>query len=313
MAEPNIESGLSKSVTLAKPRPEEIAQDLGESFDPLDRSNPRSIVNLVPPKFGEWVSKVPQKYFDMTEAELMLVLMERHKDCVPLLKRLRIGLWAEYNRVQEHSLATMNLSNAYNGICSVGWIYYHLCPWGPKLAYVMRAPQNYLMRLEQVLEATTQRLEEIVNLPVMKTECRCHYKCKCAPSRTTSPFGKNVSCACSPKCVCEPKVDIALATLQLEIHKTAEARVKGAVIQRQKIDLSSTSKNLHIHSGNGPLPLGSVPATGPQEIGDIDKKIAELEKQLATGQSALPPAREVVPIFVETPQPDVVVVDAEAK
>src|ERR1041384_7730963 len=93
--------------------PSELA--LGPSLPPslADRSNPISVVNLVPGAVGKALEDAlftNPEFFDKDERALWVFLRKDNKQPTPTDNRLRLKFWMEYDNAMAKG-ARMNLAN----------------------------------------------------------------------------------------------------------------------------------------------------------------------------------------------------------
>ena len=274
-------------------KPEPIADTPDDKFassDLFDTENHRSVVNLLPPKMKLRALAIPPELRDKTPSQLQKLCNQRWTGITStLLDKLRIGFWLEFTRVQEGNLPVMKLNNIYDGLCSAK-TFTDLEPL--KLAYVMTPPTDYVISMETILHKTTAMLESALDISPIQKVCRCHYFCQCK----TAQRKKAHKCACKTTkgCKCPPHVDAKLLGTLLEIHKTVEQRLKGAVVQRVKTE----NKTLNVN-----MDMTGRPAAHPELTEEeINKKLEELRAKEKNRALALPMAQVQPEILQSTTQ-----------
>lgn len=261
---------------------EDLPEDRHAAPDLFDETNIRSVVNLLPPKMKLRALSIPLELRDKTPSQLQKLCNQRWTGIThTLLDKLRIGFWLEYTRVQEGNLPVMKLNNIFDGLCSAA-TFTNLEPL--KLAYVMTPPTDYVISMETILHKTTAMLESALEFSPVQKICRCHYFCQCK----TAQRKKAHKCACKSArgCKCPAHVDAKLLGTLLEIHKTVEQRLKGAVVQRVKTE----NKNLNVN-----MDMSGRPADHPELTEEeLNRKIAELRAKEKNRPLALPMAQAQV-------------------
>lgn len=262
----------------------------------FDESNPRSLINLLPPKVKYFVKKIPPELIKMTPGRLRARIGQRYpgNDTKQTLELLRIGFWEEYDRVQREKEGKMNLSKIYNGIVNPGYFIETICEQPAKLAYVLSPITEYLTRLNGVLDKATALLESALELSPILRLCRCHYGCICkrrqmqnlAPGQKKplrGPIWSEKTCACDPTCICPARIDSKHLSIIMEIHKSAEMRLKGSIIQKVSQTTLNKSLNVNIEATANLTPGQLLP--DPKKgmtMDEIEARLEELKKPKAT-------------------------------
>lgn len=164
-----------------------------------DKSNPRSLINLVPEAVQNAIERLPEEYTNKSEPELLTLYEGRKYAPDPLIYRLRSMFWKEYDRAQ-CNLTKMNMAHVYMGICSKDYFYVVLQN-KEKVSMIICPPVDYMLAAEEALIFGIEQLRDIL-----------------ATRHTT------MSGAIDPKA----------AAVKVEIVKLFDARVKGAVVQTTK-------------------------------------------------------------------------------
>lgn len=170
----------------------------GPTFDhkAQDLNDPKALINLVPKSVKDAMLRVPEAFLNMDERELEKLTPKQSFTLVD--RRLRTAFWLEYARATDAGTA-LNLANVYQGVCSRAYFYNYVIESQPRLAYLLLAPTDYRIAMEEALLFGVDRLREILDLPIY------------------DPSGKP-----------DPKIaDVILKTVAI-----LDQRVKGAVIQK---------------------------------------------------------------------------------
>ena len=124
----------------------------------LDVDNPRSLVNIAPVQIREFLLKIPQDTFTLSEAQLT-------KRAEPdfTAKCLRINFWTEYCRAQDKNL-TMKLGNILKGVTHSRY-FMHICEENPdQLAWMIVPPKDYNIVQEQIFRDGLEKLKAILTI-----------------------------------------------------------------------------------------------------------------------------------------------------
>jgi hypothetical protein len=187
--------------------------------------------------------------FDKTEQELHAHLRELGKTPNPTDNRLRMGFWREYELAQSKGYAQINVEAAVAGICTRQLFYERYLKIPEKLAWLMCPTTGYMVKAEEALEFGIDQMRDLLD--------RDH--------------------------IIGGKVDTKLAELKLKIVLALEARVKGAVVQKQM--------NLHAHLAGKEAAVAIGAAGQGATMEDLQKQLKELERKTRQAQN-LPLAHE---------------------
>jgi hypothetical protein len=164
-----------------------------------DKSNPRSLINLVPEAVQNAIERLPAEYVDRSEPELLTIFKERKYEPDPLVYRLRAMFWKEYDRAQCNG-SKMQMAHVYMGICSKDYFYVVLQN-KEKVSMILCPPVDYMLAAEEALIFGIEQLRDILAL------------------KHTTISGA---------------IDQKAAQVKVEIVKLLDSRVKGAVVQTTK-------------------------------------------------------------------------------
>lgn len=162
-----------------------------------DRTNDRSIVNLVDEKAGmnlEMSRKEKPELFELDEMELMQLLDDKAINITPTDNRLRMRFWLEYDYAQSNHAKMIDLARVAAGSCELQFLRLKYFRRPEKLCWLLCPPQDYMMELNEVLKLSLRQMRKIV----------------------ATPFDSNVR----------------LGELQAKIHTMLEARAYGAPVQK---------------------------------------------------------------------------------
>jgi hypothetical protein len=214
-----------------------------------------SLLNFVADAVREAVLRLPEEYLIMTENQLKKEAKPTRTDYA-----LRVSFWREFDKIfwRDGKRKIVSL-HVYAGICTDTYFYDRFLKNPRKVAWLVRPQQTYAKEMEAILARVTERLWEIVDIPIRDRK-------------------GNVS---------SRNADILLRAAQM-----IENRVKGMAIQR----IEEKSLRLNVTAKPGPQTIETVEAMeakirvleaelGPHEAANrVDVVIAD--------HPALPPARE---------------------
>jgi len=158
-----------------------------------DKSNPRSLVNIVPLSVSKAIDVIPDSIFEMTDGEIRKIGKIDQTE-----ELLRINFWLEYDRAQMGN-RKMNITNVICGVCSLQYFQKNIVSNSFKMAYIARPPIEYTLQIEDLLRISLEQMRDILLLPHVK------------------PDGS---------------VDAKLADVKTRIHDSVELRARGAVPHR---------------------------------------------------------------------------------
>ena len=192
-------------------RPRAVSE---ESLSALyDESNPNALINMIPDRMVPLLNKVKEKLPRMllrSERELRAYCDPDERD-----DRVRLSFWDEYNAATG-SGKRMSIQSVICGSCSwEGWVTIYE-PNHKKLLWIFTPPTSYVSAMRQILYRGTERLLEIMNLPM------------------TDKDGK---------------IDTKVATLVLRAWQLADMRVKGGIVQRMQVEQKNLNLNLNADQG----------------------------------------------------------------
>jgi len=207
-----------------------------------EEGNP-TLMDLLPQSVKEAYSRVPDDVKDMEDAELIRAMNDyseyrkgpgsrgedRRNDI-----RLKHSLWYEYDTAITEK-RKMVVSNIIKGIMNPNNFTKTYLENKLRTEWMLRPPLNYWNEQRVLLEKSTMGLHEILDMPVVQQICRCFRYCVCSGSRR-NPKEEKAPCKCEGKCICPPTVNTQLAQVKKSLHEMIEMRVKGAIVQKVRID-----------------------------------------------------------------------------
>lgn len=128
----------------------------------FDKSDPRSLINMATKKLKKKLDALPKKYFECTDDELI-----RWAKPNTVVERLRVAFWNEYGRVQDHgNLQKMDDRRIYGQCCTKHYWYTIVLESKAFLAFIIRPPANYEIRVEEMLNLGLDKLRQVLKLPI---------------------------------------------------------------------------------------------------------------------------------------------------
>jgi hypothetical protein len=210
--------------------------------DLWDRTNERSVLNLVPPGTANLMieaGRAKPELFTLDERTLWKTLRAEESTPSPTDNRLRLAFWAEYDRAQG-SNDRMNMNAVFGGICTRP-IFDKYLSHPEKMAWMLCPPALYMTVMEEALSFGIERIRDILEIDVVRTV-----------------KGKEV-------------VDVKLGELQAKIVAMLELRVKGAVATK----IEQRNMNLNINTSDKQVAKAAMGGS----MADIQKRLKELERR----------------------------------
>lgn len=182
----------SQLATLAEIEKVEVQHDLIL----LDETDERALINLVPRKVKDSILEIAQKhpeYLEASEVSLQEELKPSELD-----DRLRLLFWKEYNRAQDQGVK-MNMPNIYAPVMSRENFYTRVLVAPKRVAWMIKAPEEYMTSLEASLNHGKNNLDKIMKMNLFDGS---------------------------------GNIDIKKANTFLKAYELLDNRVKGSVIQK---------------------------------------------------------------------------------
>ncbi len=185
----------------------------------FDETNATAVYNLVGDEVKDLIKAVPMEAWDMSIFELA------NKSKIGIEeKKLRVAFWLEYERAMRQK-STININHVTKGIVTGRGLAKKILADPYKLAYIMTPPEDYKVKLEEMLVLAMDEERKILELPI---------------ERVTLQVDKNGDA------VETRKIDTSLATLKHKIRESLQNRAHGAVAQN--IKQVSINKNYNTNS-----------------------------------------------------------------
>lgn len=275
-----MEKENSTSLTLSAQEDPTTPEFLGEEF-----------ISSLPECMIEPAKKLPPEWFSMPENELKNFLYPRTEknSTYEVDQRLRALFWLERERCTVQNSKRMILRN----ICQDVMLppnFVRDIPKNPKrLAWLLYPFGSHMAEISVQLKTGNDRINEILQLPLTRKICRCHWGCIC--NKKQKEAQDLYGCACRDECVCPALTDHKTAELMLKIYERVELRAKGSI--PQVINQRIQSLSVHKH-----LPSQPEKEEQPIDMAALDARIRELEIITSSSEPGLPPSRQVTE-FIE--------------
>lgn len=204
----------------------------------FDKTNPTSLINVVPTRVVPVLERMRHRLprvMSTPECHLRLALKPDDRD-----DKIRLNFWDEYN-ISTNVGKRMSLFNIIRGVMSAETWNTVYEPSNRKMMWVLCQPTSYNVAMRNILQVATDRLLEIIKLPI--------YDDKGKP---------------------DTKVIVNI----LRAFQLVDMRVKGGVVQNLMIKQQSHHLHQSLNSDSH-IPLAGV-GQKPVSLDTLD--IGELEK-----------------------------------
>jgi len=210
---------------------------------------PRSFLNLLPESVKKTALIIPEDLLGKDEEEMLTVLEQKYKyKPTAAVEAMRNNFWMEHDRVAVTRNEIINQSNIYLGVVSREYFYKVLDTSPHIIAYIMTRPPEYEAVMKGLLNLSTRKIRDVLNLPLQKADGSIQ----------------------------DPKI----IELVLKAAAMVDLRAKGGYIQR------SETKNLTLMKQENSYTNVFTAASNTKTTDlatlttDIDAKIAALEKEM---------------------------------
>ena len=217
-----------------------------EAMAAIDRlyegDNPDSLVNRLPHRLVPIFERVRQKL----PRTLLAEEPDVRRYCTPNERddRVRLSFWDEYNASTSIG-KRMSLASIITGCVSwESWVTTYE-PNDKRMLWIFTPPASYVHLMRQILHRGTERLLEIMNLPMINDE---------------------------------GKVDAKVANLVLRAWQLADMRVKGAVTQKVQIEQKSMNLNLNTTDNAVHQLRQQVSGMGLEDLEALEKRIEKAKR-----------------------------------
>lgn len=143
-------------------------QDLAPA--PLfDRSNPTSLINLLPTAIATAIDEhyfTNPELFDKDERDLAKHLRSVQRTPSPTDHRIRMKFWMEYDNAMALG-RPLRAGAIFSNVCHTEYFYKNYLKNPHKVAWMMSLPSGYLTKVEEALEFGIEQLRDILEVPHM--------------------------------------------------------------------------------------------------------------------------------------------------
>lgn len=210
---------------------------------------PRSFLNLLPESVKKTALVIPEDLLGKDEEEMLRVLEENYRyKPTAAVEAMRNNFWMEHDRVAVTRNEIINQSNIYLGVVSREYFYKILDTSPHIIAYIMTRPPEYEAVMKGLLNLSTRKIRDVLNLPLQKADGSIQ--------------------------------DAKIIELVLKAAAMVDLRAKGGYIQRSETKNLTLMKQENSYT-NVFTAAGSQKTTDLATLTtDIDAKIAALEKEM---------------------------------
>jgi len=221
---------------------------------------PWGMYNVVPDSFRNALETIDPRWMSHKEETVT-----RNADPNDMDENFRLSFWTEYNTSKDLQ-KKFSMERVMSGVCSP-FYYKHTILKKPRLmAYIAYPPTNYLLFMKNMLYKGQHRMKEIMSVsaisqvPVM--------------DRVT----KEQAVDKNGDLVTKTEIDIKLANMQLKTFALIDNRVKGAIVQKVKIE----NKNLNVN-----VDANQILDAAPTTVIDIDKQLQAIDIEMSKTEEML--------------------------
>lgn len=195
-----------------------------------------SLLNVAPLKVVPLIMRVKESLPEIAVASeewLRKYIKPDERD-----ERLRLSFWDEYNLVTAGTYKRrMRLDSILSGICNENTWSKCYANNDRKLLWILTPPKSYVQSMNYILHLGTERLSEIMSLPIKQED---------------------------------GSVDHKAASLILKAFEMVDMRVKGGILQKMQVE----QKNLNVHV-SAPSDLEAI--RGIDDISKLEALSSKLE------------------------------------
>lgn len=129
-----------------------------------DDEDPRCVVNLLSEKLKERALEIPPHYLSFSDEQL-----EKAVEPTLIHENLRLAFWDEYFLAQDHK-RKIRIESIYPRVCSRDYFYRVFVADDLKLAYMLRPPVEYQLKMRSLLELGHRQIEEVLKMPLRNSK-----------------------------------------------------------------------------------------------------------------------------------------------
>lgn len=132
-----------------------------------DEQDPFSLIKFLTGRLKEAVLNIPEEIFLKTEGDLRMSVKPTNADFA-----LRVSFWREFERVLWKGSGAISPASVMAGIVSEQYFYKEFLSNPKKVAFMIRPMQTYNKEMEAILMRATERLWELIEIPIYNSKGR---------------------------------------------------------------------------------------------------------------------------------------------
>jgi hypothetical protein len=212
--------------------------------------DPRSFINILPESMKQTITTIPQPLVNQDEDTLLVTLRDKYNYTpTAATEALRNNFWMEFDRASATRTEVMNQSNIYLGVVSREH-FHHLINSSPHvMAYIITRPPEYEAVMRGLLNLSTRRIRDVLNIPLQRADGSIQ--------------------------------DAKIIELVLKAAAMVDLRAKGGYVQRSETKNLTLMKQENSYTNVFQAASSTKSMDLTKITGDIDAKIAALEKEMA--------------------------------
>ena len=214
-----------------------------EEVSNFDKSDPRSLFNLLPRFLQDRLEQIPAEFFEFTEDQIRQQLFGNEAPD-QTTNRLRVAFWEEYDRVQRYKENILKFQRICEGVCTPAYFMKKVVPDDKKLVWLLHQPSDYNITLHEIHELGLRQLRNVLCLPILDERGRPNTR---------------------------------LIEVQNKIFQHIDMRLKGGIVQR------TDQRNLNINGQLTPeqtaAAAASIPPPKEDSMAEIELRLAALKQR----------------------------------
>ena len=212
--------------------------------------DPRSFVNILPESMKQIITTIPQHLINQDEEALLQTLKDEYGYTpTAATEALRNNFWMEFDRVSTTRTEVMNQSNVYLGVVSREHFHHLVNTSHHVMAYIITRPPEYEAVMRGLLNLSTRKIRDVLNIPLQKADGSIQ--------------------------------DAKIIELVLKAAAMVDLRAKGGYVQRSETKNLTLMKQENSYTNVFTAASNTKTTDLSKLTGDIDAKIAALEKEMA--------------------------------
>lgn len=219
---------------------------------------PWGLYNVVPQSFRDALETIDPRWMSYREETVT-----KKADPNDMDENFRLSFWTEYNTSKDMG-TKFSMQRAMSGVCSPFYYKNTILKKPRLLAYIVYPPTNYLLFMKNMLYKGQQRMRDIMKVSAVQ-------EIEVEDKKT----GKMIT---------KTEVDMKLANLQIKTFALLDNRVKGAIVQRVKVE----NKNLNVNIDAATL-KDAIPTT----VIDIDKELQAVNAEISRNEEIMKNRRAI--------------------